>query len=216
MTGDYALGGEILNNLTPFSSAFLHGVPGNRQYGEDDDYDNRLFKVLADEGNVSEIVASQGHEPDPPDSAKDVKGSKTDITHLSHSSHEGGKGSNDRNETGQDDRFSPMLCVKLLCSDQMGLSKEEGVFAIEDLGPCFVAKVIPNRISCDRGDREQNVELDDIQDSSACYKTSDKEKRVPRKEKADQKTGFSKDDSKENRITKPTPGAKHHLQLIGV
>ena len=92
----------------------LDKFPNRRYKRNQNNAYNHQGKIVFDNGDIAEEIASQSETANPGNTSKRAEGQEHTIAHRAYACHERGKSTNDRQEARKDDGLATVRGKKLL------------------------------------------------------------------------------------------------------
>ena len=130
------------------------------------------------------------HAGDPADTAGNVEQGKAAVFHFCNARHHRGERAGERHEPGQDNGDSAVAIVELFGFDQVVAAEETALRSVIEGMTRLGADEVAGGIPADGSNDQQDVQQHDVKLPACGEQPSSDQKGVPRKEEADEKTGF--------------------------
>jgi len=167
---------------------------------------------LADVRNgTPEEVPAENHRANPKNAAESVVDQVTGIRHPRSAGNRWTKGANDGDEARENDGFSAIGFIEVVCALEMALAEEERVFAIVQRGACGATDPIANLVADDGAEHNRQQKPLQGNDTRGGKDAGGHEQGIAGEEEADKEAGFDQNDQADEQSS---AGANYSFDIV--
>src|SRR6266481_8763081 len=148
---------------------------------------------------MPERIAAQDHSAYPEDAAEDIEGEVTGVGHFGCAGDRRAERSNDGHEARENHGAPAILFIEIMGALEVASPEEERIFTVIQSRACGPADPVANLVAEDSAEHHWDKQPSQGDDAASGKNASRDQEGISGEKKADEETGFNKNDGTDER-----------------